>query len=204
MRNLLCTSSIVSRHCDSNASSNRHLARLFLTTVLLSLSIAARADQVRNATEFMKVTSKCISVRGDAPTDANDKYAGMTFKTIFGRDGTEYAYTPGESYGMKFIPGKTIKYKIPLSKGLGNARSTLTVVGSRYIATTTVDYDHDGIKSRQISHGVTTYDIRNKTCSGTFTMDLDHSLSGTFSSSWVLHCDIVSTECHIQDGIVGD
>ena len=204
MRNLLCTSSIVSRRCDSNASSNRRSARLFLTTALLSLSIAARADQVRNATEFMKATFKCISVRGDAPTDSNDKYTGMTFKTIFGHDGTEYAYTPGQSYGMKFIPGKTIKYKIPLSQALGDARSTLTVAGNRYIATTTVDYDHDGIKSRQISHGVTIYDIRNKTCSGTFTMDLDYSRSGAFSSSWALHCDIVSTECDIQDGIVGD
>ena len=113
MLNLLCTSSIVSRRFDSNASSNRRLARLFLTTVLLSSSIAARADQVRNATEFMKVTSKCISVRGDAPTDTNDKYAGMTFKTIFGRDGTEYAYTPGQSYGIKIISREnySIKYR---------------------------------------------------------------------------------------------
>jgi hypothetical protein len=204
MRNLLRTSSIVSRRCDSNASSNRRLARLFLTTVLLSLSIAARADQVRNATEFMKATFKCISVRGDAPTDSYDKYAGMTFKTIFGHNGTEYVYTPGESYGMKFIPGKTIKYKIPLSKYFGDARSTLAVVGNRYIATTTIDYDHDGIKSRQMSHGVTMLDIRNKTCSGMFTMDYDYSRSGAFSSSWALHCDIVSTECRIQDGIVGD
>jgi hypothetical protein len=204
VRNLLCISGIVSRRCESNTSSNRRLARLFLSTALLSLSIAARADQVRNATESMKATFKCISVRGDAPTDSNDKYAGMTFKTIFGHDGTEYAYTPGQSYGMKFIPGKTIKYKIPLSKGLGDARSTLTVTGNKYITTTTIDYYHDEIKSRQTSHGITMYDIRNKTCSGTFTMDLDYSRSGSFSSSWALHCDIVSTECHIQDGIAGD
>jgi hypothetical protein len=202
MRNLLCISSVIPRGCDSNASPNRRLARLPLTTVLLSLSIAARADQVRNATEYMKATFKCISVRGDAPTDLNDKYDGMTFKTIFGHDGTEYAYTAGQSYGMKLIPGKTIKYKVPLSRALADARSTLTVVGNKYIATTTVDYDHDGIKSRQISRGVTVYDIRNKTCSGTFTMDLDQSSSS--ASSWALHCDIVSTECHIQDGVVGD
>jgi hypothetical protein len=172
--------------------------------VLLSLSIAARADQLRNATVFIKSTSKCISVRGDAPTDFNEKYAGMTFKTIVGHDGTEYAYTPGESYGMKFIPGKTIRYKIPLSKALADARSTLTVVGNKYIATTTIDYDHDGIKSRQLSHGVTMIDIRNKTCSGMFTEDYDYSSSGAVSSSWAVHCDSVSTECYIQDGIVGD
>lgn len=202
MRNLLCTSSIASRSCDANGSYNRHLARLFLTTVLLSLSISVRADQLRNATEFMKATFKCISVRGDAPTDSQDKYAGMTFKTIFGHDGTEYAYTPGQSYGMKFVPGKTIKYKIPLSKGLADARSILTVSGNRYTTRTTVDYDHDGIKSRQMSRGKTMYDLRNKTCSGTFTMDLDYYASG--ASSWALHCDIVSTECQIQDGVVGD
>lgn len=204
MRNLLFTSSFVSRRCELNSGSNRRLARLFLTTVFVSFSIDAHADQVRNATEFMKVTSKCISVRGDAPTDTNDKYAGMTFKTIFGHDGTEYAYTPGQSYGMKFVRGRTIRYKIPLSRAVADARSTLTVVGNKYIATNIVDYDHDGIKSRQISHGVTTYDIRDKTCSGTFTLDINQSSSNAVSSSWVLHCDIVSTECHVQDGIVGD
>jgi hypothetical protein len=204
MRNLRCTSSVVSRHCDSNASSNRHLPRFFLIAGLLSSSIAARADQLRNATEFMKTASKCISVRGDAPTDLNDKYAGMTFKTIFGHDGTAYAYTPGQSYGMKFIPGKTIRYKIPLSKALADARSTLTVLGNKYIVTTTIEYDYEGVKSRQMSHGVTVFDIKNKTCSGMFTMDYDYSSSGAFASSWALHCDSVSTECHIQDGIVGD
>jgi hypothetical protein len=202
MRNLLSTSSIVLRRCYSKSSSKRRFARLFWTTAFLSLSITARAGQLRNATEFMRVTSKCVSVRGDAPTDMNDKYAGMTFKTIFGHDGAVYAYTPGQSYGMKFIPGETIKYKIPLSRAVADAKSTLVVSGNKYIEANTVYYDHDGIKDRQISHGVTTYDIRNKTCLGRFTLDLDQSSSNI--SSWALHCDITSTECHIRDGIVGD
>lgn len=204
MRNLLCTSSIVSRRCNSNASSKSTFGAFILdNSASLIVDCCARGSSTQRdgIYEGHFQVHFCPWRR---PYNSNDKYTGMTFKTIFGHDGTEYAYTPGQSYGMKFIPGKTIKYKIPLSQALGDARSTLTVAGNRYIATTTVDYDHDGIKSRQISHGVTIYDIRNKTCSGTFTMDLDYSRSGAFSSSWALHCDIVSTECDIQDGIVGD
>ena len=176
----------------------------FIIFFINFLQVPAKADTLKNVTMFSKLEYSCDSIRGNAPTDMAEKFRDKVFKTIFDKEGIEYAFAPGQNYGMKFVPGKSINYQIPLSGGNADAVSTLRIRGYGYTNETIVTVNSDSMKSIQISKSEIKFDLKKKTCSGRTETQLDFSRAGFFATEWVLRCIATIVECNIVDGVIGD
>jgi hypothetical protein len=161
---------------------------------------ALSSEYLRSVTVYSTIDRHCAATHGDAPASALASFAGATFKTIYTRDGVGHAFTPGASYGVEFAPGKTIRFKVPLSHTVGDGTSITVVKGSRYVITTTIKnhWDIGPLDSVQTSSSNVTYDLQQRTCTG----DLSDKMEVRQSDyAWGVSCVATILDCRIVDGI---